>query len=426
MKQTFSESQEKLILLLLASIQFAHTMDFMVMMPLGPQLMRLFNLSPAEFGHIVSAYGISSGIAGFILAPFIDRYDRKQFLRFCMIGLFAGTLLCGLAPTASILLLARCIAGFFGGALGGLVQAVISDVFPPQRRGYAISRVMIAFSISSILGLPVGLALANRFGWHMPFFIVSAMLLILFFAALIRFPRMVSHIDNKVTTKERVMQLSHLFVERQAIVGFMMTFFIIAGQFMVITYISPFIVKNLSFSESYLPLMYFLGGAASIITMPLIGKATDAHGTSKIFPAGVLISIFPLFVLTHLTTTNIYVILSVTTLFMICMGARMVPYSSLLTTVVEPQKRGAYLSMNSSVQSLAQGGAALLGGVLISENAAGQLEGYGLSGWIAAVFSLITIGLGYQIAKAGASSAQQTSSMLPSQQQPTSESADPT
>jgi predicted MFS family arabinose efflux permease len=343
-----------------------------------------------------------------------------------MIGLFAGTLLCGLAPTASILLLARCIAGFFGGALGGLVQAVISDVFPPQRRGYAISRVMIAFSISSILGLPVGLALANRFGWHMPFFIVSAMLLVLFFAALVRFPRMVSHIDNTVTTKERVRQLSHLFVERQAIVGFMMTFFIIAGQFMVITYISPFIVKNLGFSESYLPLMYFLGGAASIITMPLIGKATDAHGTSKIFPAGVLISIFPLFVLTHLTTTNIYVILSVTTLFMICMGARMVPYSSLLTTVVEPQKRGAYLSMNSSVQSLAQGGAALLGGVLISENAAGQLEGYGLSGWIAAVFSLITIALGYQIAKAGASSAQQTSSMLPSQQQPTSESADPT
>jgi predicted MFS family arabinose efflux permease len=421
MKETFSASQEKLILLLLASIQFAHTMDFMVMMPLGPQLMRLFNLSPAQFGQIVSAYGISSGIAGFVLAPFIDRYDRKLFLRFCMIGLFAGTLLCGLAPSAFVLLIARCIAGFFGGALGGLVQAVISDVFPPQRRGYAISRVMISFSISSILGLPVGLALANHFGWHMPFYIVSLMLAVLFFVAVFRFPTLVSHIDSNITVRDRVAQLSHLFVERRAILGFFMTFFIIAGQFLVIIYISPYIVKNLNFSESYLPVMYFLGGAASIFTMPLIGKATDSMGAPKIFPAGVVVSIVPLFALTHLNTTNPYFILTVTTLFMVCMGARMVPYSSLLTTVVEPKKRGAYLSMNASVQSLAQGGAGLLAGVLITQNTSGQLEGYTTSGWIAALFSLVTIGLGYQIAKAAANSAPQKDSMLPSPQQPTSD-----
>ncbi len=425
MKQTFSASQEKLILLLLASIQFAHTMDFMVMMPLGPQLMRLFDLSPAQFGHVVSAYGISSGIAGFVLAPFIDRYDRKLFLRFCMIGLFAGTLLCALAPTAAVLLIARCIAGFFGGALGGLVQAVISDVFPPERRGYAISRVMISFSISSILGLPVGLALANKYGWHMPFYVVSALLGVLFLVALLRFPSLTAHIDTKTSIKTRFWELSQLFGDKRAVLGFLMTFFIIAGQFMVIIYISPFIVNNLGFPESNLPIMYFLGGALSIFTMPLIGKATDTYGTSKIFPLGVLVSIFPLFTLTHLSTSNTIFILSVTTVFMVCMGARMVPYSSLLTTVVEPKKRGAYLSMNASVQSLAQGSAGLLAGALITETASKQLVGYSTSGWIAAIFSLITIVFGYQIAKAGASLVQQKDSKLPLQPQPTSESIDP-
>jgi len=156
--------REKIVLILLASIQFAHVMDFMVMMPLGPQLMRIFGLSTSEFGHIVSAYGISSGVAGLLLAPYLDRFDRRSFLKFCLVGLFLGTLLCAVAPSASMLMLGRCLAGFFGGILGALVQAVISDIFPPERRGSALSRVMLAFSIASVVGVPAGLFFANSFG----------------------------------------------------------------------------------------------------------------------------------------------------------------------------------------------------------------------------------------------------------------------
>lgn len=425
MDQAASSSREKLILILLTAIQFAHVVDFMVMMPLGPQLMRIFDISPGQFGQIVSAYGISSGVAGLIVGPLVDKYDRKTFMTVCLVGLAAGTLLCGIAPTAGILMFARCIAGFFGGILGGLSQAIISDVFPAQRRGFAISRVMAAFSIASVLGVPASLALANKFGWHTPFLLVTGMLLLLLVATTLRFPSLTAHIDPQSTLSGRVKQISHLLLEKSAVIGFLTTFFIIFGQFMVIPFISPYLVKNLGFSESQLPLLYFLGGFASIFTMPLIGKWTDSFGASKMFPIGVLVSIIPLFTLTHLTSQNPVIILSVTTLFMICMGGRMVPFTSLLTTAVEPKKRGGFLSLNASVQSLAQGGAALFTASLVHESADGSLQGYGTSGWIAAIFSLMTIALGLQIAKAGARSALQTDSKMPSQPLPTSESIDP-
>ena len=423
MQQQISSPREKLILLLLSAIQFSHVMDFMVMMPLGPQLMRVFNISASEFGYIVSSYGISSGIAGLLVSPFIDKYDRKLFLNICLAGLLAGTLLCAVAESASVLMIARVIAGFFGGVLGGLVNAIISDIFPPERRGYAISRVMLSFSISSIIGVPAGLALANSFGWHMPFFVVSFLLVMLLVLAHFRFPNLTSHIEKSTTIRSRIFQIGHLLIEKPALIGFFTTVFIIVGQFMVIPYISPYLVKNLSFSEQQLPLLYLFGGAASIFTMPLVGKATDKFGVEKVFPIGVLISIIPMFTLTHLTTQNPVLILSTTTLFMVCMGARMVPYSSLLTTVVEPKKRGAYLSLNASVQSLAQGSAALLAASLISENAEKQLVGYTTSGWIAAVFSLITIALGFQIAKSAARSAQ--AERVKASPQSAQESADP-
>ena len=414
-------NREKTVLILLASVQFAHVMDFMVMMPLGPQLMRIFSLNTSEFGHIVSAYGISSGLAGLLSAPFIDRFDRRTFLKFCLVGLFAGTLLCGLAPSAPILMIARCVAGFFGGILGALVQAVISDVFPSERRGFAISRVMLAFSIASVFGVPLGLLMANKLGWHAPFLIVSGLLLALYLAAQFRFPSLTGHIDPSVTVKSRISQMFHFFSEKNAILGFLATIFIIMGQFMVIPFISPYLVNNLGFPENNLPLIYLFGGLSSIITMPFIGKFTDKLTPHKTFPVGIVVSIFPLFILTHLTTSNMFYILTVTSLFMICMGGRMVPFMSLLTTVVEPRKRGSYLSLTASIQSLAQGAAALSASAIVSTGVNKELIGYGTAGWLAALFSLITLYLGFQIAKAAANSAQQKHSKMPSQPQPTLE-----
>ncbi|MEN9528341.1 MAG: hypothetical protein RI932_214 [Pseudomonadota bacterium] len=421
MSTTIQLNREKTVLIVLAAIQFAHVMDFMVMMPLGPQLMRIFGLTTSEFGHIVSAYGISSGVAGLLLAPYLDRFDRKNFLKFCLVGLFLGTMLCAVAPSAAVLMLGRCLAGFFGGILGALVQAVISDIFPPERRGSALSRVMLAFSIASVVGVPAGLFFANSFGWHAPFLIVSGLLLALLVATHLYFPSLTGHMNPRVSVAARIKQMLHFFVERNAILGFLATVFIILGQFMVIPFISPYLVNNLGFGEENLPLLYLLGGIASIFTVPLIGKLTDKHTPFKVFPIGLLISIVPLFALTHLTTSNKFYILATTTMFMVCMGGRMVPFMALLTQVVEPQKRGTYLSLTASIQALAQGSAALLAAAIVDTGTQRELIGYGTAGWLAAIFSVMTILLGWQIAKAVGRSSQQTHSKMPSQPQPTSE-----
>ncbi|MEY4064348.1 MAG: hypothetical protein RIR26_556 [Pseudomonadota bacterium] len=416
-----NRQREKTVLILLAAIQFAHVMDFMIMMPLGPQLMRLFDLTTSQFGHIVSAYGISSGIAGLLSATVIDRFDRRLFLKACLVGLFAGTLLCGLAPSASILMLGRCVAGFFGGILGGLVQAIIADVFPPERRGFALSRVMMAFSIASVAGVPLGLTLANKIGWHAPFVGVAGLLLALFFVAHLHFPSLTGHIDPTFTSRARIRQLVSFFKEKRALLGFAATVFITLGQFMVIPFISPFIVNNLGFPEDHLPYIYLCSGLASIATMPFIGRFTDKFTPYKTFPVGLLVSIVPLFTLTHLTTSNQIVVFAVNAMFMMCMGGRMVPFMSLLSTVMEPRRRGAYLSLTASLQSLAQGGAALLASAVISTGENRQVMGYGTAGWMGAVSSLMTLALVFQIAKVAVRSEQQTHSKMPSQPQPTSE-----
>ncbi|MEY2986786.1 MAG: hypothetical protein RJB13_307 [Pseudomonadota bacterium] len=413
--------KENVILVLLASIQFAHVMDFMVMMPLGPQLMRSFQINTSEFGYIVSAYGISSGIGGILAAPFLDKYDRKLFLQLCLVGLFVGTLLCAVAEQANVLMAGRCIAGIFGGILGALIQSIIADVFPLNRRGYAISRVMLAFSLASVLGVPAGLLFANQFGWHFPFFAVSGLLLILLITAQLFFPSLKGHIDPSISVRQRVAQLAHFFRETNANIGFLASIFIIMGQFMVIPFISPFLVYNLGFGEKNLPLLYLLGGISSIFTIPLIGKLTDKFNPYRASTVGILLSIVPLFTLTHLNTSNKVFILMTTTLFMVCMGGRMVPFSAMLTNVVPPYKRGAYLSITASIQAMAQGSAAMLAAKLVSTGPNKELIGYELSGWLAAIFSVATVLLGLKIAKVAQSLEQQTHLKSTSQPQPTLE-----
>jgi predicted MFS family arabinose efflux permease len=243
----------------------------------------------------------------------------------------------------------------------------------------------------------------------------------LFFTAHLYFPSLTAHMNPAMTVTARIKQMIGFFVEKNALLGFLATVFIIMGQFMVIPFISPYLVSNLGFGEENLPFLYLLGGLASIFTVPLIGKLTDKHTAFKVFPIGTFISIVPLFALTHLTTSNKIYILATTTLFMICMGGRMVPFMAMITQVVEPHKRGTYLSLTASIQALAQGSAALLASAIVGTGTQGKLIGYGAAGWLAAFFSILTIVLGYQIAKAAKRSEQQTHSKMPSQPQPTLE-----
>jgi MFS transporter, DHA1 family, inner membrane transport protein len=142
--------RERIVLLILGAVQFTTIVDFMIVMPLGPQLMRTLEIGPAKFGLIVSSYTFAAGAAGLVASAIVDRFARRTTFIALNAGFLLGTLLCGLAPSYETLLAARVATGAFGGILGGMAMAIIGDVFPEERRGRATGSLMVGFSLASV------------------------------------------------------------------------------------------------------------------------------------------------------------------------------------------------------------------------------------------------------------------------------------
>ncbi|WP_242927421.1 MFS transporter [Pontibacter vulgaris] len=382
--------REGLLIFILAAIQFTHMMDFVIMMPLGPQLMRVFNISPREFGFLVSAYTFSAAISGFLSALFVDRFDRKHALLGLYLGFTVGTLACAVAPTFELLLVARIIAGGFGGVLGALVLAVIGDAIPEQRRGAATGKVMAAFSVASIAGIPVGLYLASITSWHAPFYLLAGLSFLMLLFAMKFLPAMRGHMSS--VTKDSPFRVLHemaLNRNLQWAMALMVT--LTMAGFLVVPFVSPYMVANVGFTEKDLSFIYLFGGLATMYTSQLAGRLADKYGKHKIFTIAAFISLIPILLLTNLPQVSHFIALVVTTLFFIFFGARFVPAMALITSSVEPRLRGSFMSINSSVQQLSAGIAAFLSGFIVQEAADGTLLHYGWVGILACLITLVAI-----------------------------------
>lgn len=387
--------KEKLLLYTLATIQFTAIMDFMIVMPLGPQLMRLFDINPSQFGIIVSSYTFAAGFTGLVGAFFIDRFDRKTALLFNYVGFSIGTILCALAPTYEWLVAARIVTGLFGGVMGALVMSIVGDVVPEFRRATAMGIVMASFSVASIFGVPFGLFLANWAGWHMPFYFLGFMGLIVSGIIYKIVPSVNTHL-----TKERpspVQVLKNVFGSTPQVRALMFMFVLVLGQFSVIPYISPYLVANVGFPESNLTYMYLLGGCATIFTSPFIGRMADKYGKPKIFTIMALLSIIPLITTTHMPHAPVWVVLTFSTLFFVFISGRMVPSMALITSTVPPQHRGSFMSINSSAMQLGSGVASFLSGMVIAKAPTGEILNYSFVGYGSVAFTLLAIFLALKI-----------------------------
>ena len=389
-----ASNREWLLLLVLVAVQFTHVLDFVIMMPLGPQLMRVFEISPQEFGFIVSAYTFSAGITGFLSAFFIDKFDRRTALLFLYSGFTIGTFLCGIAPSYLTLMLARIVAGGFGGVLGALIFAVIGDCIPEHRRGAVTGTVMSAFSIASVAGVPLGLYLANHFGWHFPFFMLAAMSAIALALAYKELPSMRGHLQIRATAETPIQAIQKLYAlvstpnHLNALV-FMVV--LMVGGSTVIPYISPYFVSNVGMSELDLPLIYFFGGAATIFTSRFVGKLADKFGKAKVFTLMSISSIAVIYAITNLPKVPLALALIITTLFMITMNGRFVPAVALVTSSVEPKSRGSFMSINSSAQQLASGASSFIAGLIVGKASDGTMTNYHLVGALAILATITCI-----------------------------------
>ena len=385
--QPLDPARERMLLLTLAGIQFAHILDFMVMMPLGPILMRELHVGTHEFGLLVSAYTFTAAFTGVLAAAFVDRFERKRLL-LSMFALFSvATLACGLAPGYGTLLLARGTAGAFGGVLGSMVQTMVGDLIPFERRGRASGTIMSAFSLSTVAGVPLSLYLANLFGWRFPFIFIAILSCAFLLLGWKMLPALRGHLPSATEGEaERAHPLSGMLaVLRDAnhLRALLFMALIMFSGFTVIPYITIYVTANVGIAQQDIPLIYLFGGCATFFSSRLVGRLADAHGKIRVYRLMALCSMVPLFVLTHLGPVPLWLTICCTTMFFIFVPGRMVPAMAIVTSAVQTRLRGTFLSMNGAVQQLASGGASYIGGALIAADASGKIVGYGMVGYLA-------------------------------------------
>ena len=390
-------SRERRLLWLLALTQFTVITDFMVMMPLGPQLMAAFRITPTAFAVAVSAYSWCAGLSGLLAAFYIDRFDRRRLL-LTVYALFAlSNLGCAAATGYPLLLAARAFAGLTGGVLSAIVLAIIGDAIPAPRRGAATGTVMTAFALAAVGGVPLGVVLGARCGWAAPFALLGVLSAAIWCGCRRVVPRLDAHLTQRRPTPATgvLPDLWRLFRCPPHLRAFVFSFLTMASNMLVIPFIAPVLVANYGVRPAQLSWIYMAGGAATLCTSHAIGRLADRIGQQRAFRLVTLLAMLPVLFITHLPNLPFVGVVLFAPVFMTLTSGRMVPMQALLTTVPEPARRGAFLSMNSALQSLGSGCGAWLGGVLLSAGPHGRIDGYGANGWVAVAlmaFCLLWVG----------------------------------
>jgi predicted MFS family arabinose efflux permease len=386
------------VIAVLAFLQFTIILDFMILSPLGAILMPKLSVTPAQFAWVVSVYAFSAGISGILAAGFADRFDRKRMLLFFYTGFLVGTFLCGIATTYQFLLVARMLTGLFGGVVGSIVFAITTDLFAFEMRGRVMGFIQTAFAASQIMGIPAGLYLASHGDWHTPFQVIVAVGAVVG-VIIIRYLRPITgHLKIK-TQSSAFGHLKNTVTNAKHLQGFATVALLSTGGFMLMPFGSAFSVHNLGISLDQLPAVYMINGLTSMITGPLIGRASDIYGKFKLFLFGCLLTIVMVLVYTNLGTTSIYGVTVVTALMFVGVTSRMIPSQALMSAIPAPADRGSYMSISSAVQQVSGGVAAVLAGIIVSEAPDGRLLHFNVLGYVVVLTTLITAYMMFRIHK---------------------------
>ncbi len=382
--------KERLLLLLLAAINFTHILDFMIMMPLGNFLMPFFHIKAQQFSVVVASYSISAAISGFGAAFFVDKFDRKKVLLFGYTGFIIGTVCCGIAPTYELLLLARIVAGLFGGLIGAQVLSIVADIFPYERRGQAMGIIFSAFALASIFGVPFSLYLAETISWHAPFIFIGLLGFIIIPAVMKLMAPMNKHLHGGVRVNP-VQMLRNVVTSRLQLTALALSGCLMLGHFVIIPFLNPFMEFNVGFTAHQRNLIYMVGGIVSFISSPVIGKMADKYGKHKVFTIFALLSLIPIFLITNMPPIKYYFVLMVTGIWFMLSTGRGIPAQAIISNVVAPEQRGSFMSFNSCIQQLFTGMASLIAGWVIVVGPDQKLVHYPWVGYISIAVVLLCV-----------------------------------
>jgi predicted MFS family arabinose efflux permease len=393
-------AKERIILFLLAALNFTNILDFMIMIPLGNFLMPHFNISAGYFSVIVAAYPIASFLSSITAAFYVDKYDRKKVLLFAYFGFLIGTICCGLAPDAVFLIAARVFTGLFGGLIGTQILSIVADTFDYEKRGRAMGAIFTAFSVSSIAGVPFSLYLAKLISWHAPFLFIGIAGIVII-PLIIRFlPAMTKHLQNKTEEKISAFEVfKELGKNKSQLLALSLSGFLMMGHFLIIPFITPYMEFNVGFTKQQIPLIYMTGGVFSLIASFVIGRLADNYGKKRIYLYSAAASLVPIFLITNMPAIPFYFVLIVFAVWFAFSTGRTIPAQAMISTVVNPEKRGLFMSFNASVQQLFTGLASLIAGTIVIKAGDGKILHYNWLGYLSVAIVFCTLFIAHKLAK---------------------------
>jgi predicted MFS family arabinose efflux permease len=388
------------IIAVLAFIQFTVILDFIIIAPLGALLMKTMGVTPAQFGTIVSAYAFSAGIAGFLAAGFADRFDRKRFLLFFYGGFILGTFFCGIAPNYYFLLAARIVTGIFGGVIASVSLAIVADLFDMKVRSRVMGFVQMSFAVAQVAGIPLGIYLANVIGWHAPFMLIVGIGIPAGLAMMKLVRPITTHLAAEGTPRRSAfVHLQKTISHSDYLKAFTTTATLTLGGFLMMPFSSAFLVNNIGVLQEQLPLVFIFTGLATIIILPVVGRISDMWGKMNVFVGGTVIASIMIIIYTNLSITPMWEVVLINVLLFAGIMSRMIPATTLMTAVPDLADRGAFMSINSSLQQISGGFASVIAGMIIVQVDQGPLQNYNVLGYMTVALMFVGAGLMYRVNK---------------------------
>jgi predicted MFS family arabinose efflux permease len=382
-------SERKLVFLIGAG-QFINTLDFSMVLPLGPDFGKALGIPVSKLGMVSASYIVAEVAAGIAGAFFLDRFDRRRALAVALTGLVVGTAACGLATGFVSLVAARMLAGLFGGIGETLAFTILSDAVAPERRGRAMGAIQSSFAVASVLGVPAGLELARLGGWRAPFFTLAALGALVTAAAMSMLPPQRAHLSTQPTPFREML--------RQPLVRLALTAAAIGtiAHYTLVPNLSAFVQFNRGYPRDRLGLIYLIGGAFIFGTMRLAGWLTDRYGAPRVTMFGTALYTTVLIV-GFIHPVDAIPVLVVFVVFMISSSFRFVPMQALLSRIPAPHERARFTSTQSVVQCAGEATGAMLGAQILTEHRDGSLAGIDDLAWLAIAMMFVFAALGYAI-----------------------------
>jgi len=379
------------ILFTLALINFTHIIDSMLIMPLGDIFIDMFNISASEYSLLVSGYAIGAVVSALIAIFYLDVFDRKKALMLAYAGFGIGTFLCAWANSYYMLLSLRILTGLFGGVLGSIVLSIVSDLYKFEERGTAMGILTGAFAAASALGIPFGLYLAAKGSWQVPFLCIGIAAIFVSVLIYFTFPNMTTHLSAVRKNRSMKSVLGDILTDKNQVDALMAGFVLILGHFLIIPFISPYLIKNVGLTQMEISYQFFFGGIASVFTSPIIGRFVDKYGFLVIFLIMLFFSFIPTVLITQMPVATVTYAVSITTLFFIGGVGRMVPANTIITASAPTANRGSFMSFKSMLQQLAIAIASFLSGAIVYIGEGDLFVNYEYVGYLSILICIISI-----------------------------------